>query len=40
MEEMRGVDHLRLVNQDIRAQRIYDQEFDRVQVQMKEIEST
>ena len=37
---MRSVDHMRTLNQDMRAQRIYDQEFDRVQVQMKDIEST
>ena len=40
VEEMRGAAHLRTINQDMRAQRIYDQEFDRVQVQMKDIEST
>lgn len=40
IEEMRGLDHMRLVNQDMRAQRIYDQEFDRVQEQMKDIETT
>ena len=40
IEEMRGLDHGRLVHQDMRAQRIYDQEFDRVQVQMKDIETT
>ena len=40
VEEMRSVDHMRTLNHDIRAQRIYDQEFDRVQIQMKDIEST
>lgn len=40
VEEVRGAAHLRTINQDMRAQRIFDQEFDRVQVQMKDIEST
>jgi len=30
MEEIRGIDHLKALNHNLRAQRIYDQEFDRV----------